>query len=133
MSILPAAVLEVSGTLVKGIGKLLLKNTVSEKSSLLLNGGVDGNIQSEYPVIAGKNSLVSSPVSSAVSGTFLSMYLREYDEPASQWGNYIIPTEDPLQVMRGYEVYSLFSETRVLKDHQIKIQNHLKFQIRKWT
>ena len=116
MSVLPAAVLEISSALtVKGIGKLLLKNTVSEKSSLLLNGSVDGYVQSEYPVIAGKNNLVSSPVSSAVSGTFLSMYLREYDEPASQWGNYIIPTEDPLQVMRGYEVYSLFSETRVFE------------------
>ncbi len=114
LAVLPSAVIEIGGTLsVNETGKLILKNTSTEKSSLILNGDVSGKIQSEYPVIAGQNSLVSSPVDLAVSGTFLSMYLREYDESSSQWGSYIVPTEDPLQVMRGYEVYSLFSETRI--------------------
>jgi len=107
------AILGISENLsVIGIGKLILKNTVSEKSSLILNGEVTGKIQSEYPVVAGQKNLVSTPVDMALTGTFLNMYLRSYNESASQWGEYIVPTNDPLQVMQGYELFSLFSETR---------------------
>jgi hypothetical protein len=59
----------------------------------------------------------------AYSKTFLNMYLRTYDESTSQWGEYIVPTNDPLQVMQGYELYSLSSETRTFEgtpDHQPK-------------
>jgi hypothetical protein len=92
-----------------------MQNTVSEKSSLLLDGNVSGKIQIEYPVLAGKNNLISSPVSNAVSGTFLNMYLRPYDESASQWGDYIVPTDDHLVVMQGYELFSAYTETRVFE------------------
>lgn len=110
------AVIDVSGDLsVIGNGKLLMQNTVSEKSSLLLDGNVSGKIQIEYPVLAGKNNLISSPVSNAVSGTFLNMYLRPYDESASQWGDYIVPTDDHLVVMQGYELFSAYTETRVFE------------------
>ncbi len=102
---------------VLGSGKLRLKNTTSEKSSLIINGFSTGKIQSEYQVIAGQNTLLSSPVDMAVTGTFLSMYLRDYNEPTAQWGEYILPTNDPLQVMRGYELFSLFSETRIFEGY----------------
>jgi hypothetical protein len=109
----PAAILGVTGNLsVIGSGKLILKNTVSSKSSLILNGEVSGKIQAEYPVVAGQKNLVSSPVDLALSGTFINMYLRSYNEASSQWGDYIIPTTDLLTVMQGYELFSLFSETR---------------------
>ena len=112
----PGAFIDISGNLsVIGNGKLLMQNTVSEKSSLLFNGNVSGKIQVEYPVLAGKNDLISSPVSNAVSGTFLNMYLRPYDESASQWGSYIVPTEDQLVVMQGYELFSAYNETRVFE------------------
>jgi hypothetical protein len=114
--IYPAFVLEITGNLSVNInGKLLLKNTLKEKSSLILDGNVSGKIQSEYPVVAGQTRLISSPVEQALSGTFLNMYLRTYDESASQWANYIIPTDDPLQVMQGYELYSLSTETRIFE------------------
>jgi hypothetical protein len=112
----PGAVFGVSGNLsVIGTGRLLMQNTISEKSSILIDGDVTGKIQVEYPVVAGKNSLISSPVSNAVSGTFLNMYLRPYDESASQWGDYIVPTEDQLVVMQGYELFSAYNETRVFE------------------
>jgi hypothetical protein len=112
----PGAFIDISGNLsVIGNGKLLMQNTVSEKSSLLFNGNVSGKIQVEYPVLAGKNDLISSPVSNAVSGTFLNMYLRPYDESASQWGSYIVPTEDQLVVMQGYELFSVYNETRIFE------------------
>jgi hypothetical protein len=43
------------------------------------------------------------------------MYLRQYDENASQWGEYIVPTNDPLEIMRGYELISFVGETRVFE------------------
>jgi len=116
LTILPNAIMDVRGNLsVIGIGKLLLKNTITEKSSLVLNGDVTGKIQSEYPVSKGQKNLISSPVEMALSQTFLNMYLRTYDESSSQWGEYIVPTNDPLQVMQGYELFSLYSETRIFE------------------
>jgi hypothetical protein len=112
----PGAFIEISGNLsVIGNGKLLMQNTATEKSSLLIDGNVSGKIQVEYPVVAGKNNLISSPVSNAVTGTFLNMYLRPYNESASQWGEYIIPTEDQLVVMQGYELFSAYNETRIFE------------------
>ena len=116
LTIKPGAFIDIKGNLsVIGNGRLLMQNTVSEKSSLLFDGNVSGKIQVEYPVKAGKNDLVSSPVSNAVSGTFLNMYLRPYDESASQWGSYIVPTEDQLVVMQGYELFSAYNETRIFE------------------
>lgn len=115
-TVLPAAVMDVKGNLaVLGNGKFLLKNTVAAKSSLILNGDVTGKIQSEYPVVARLKNLVASPVELALSGTFLNMYLRPYDETLSQWGSYIVPTSDPLTTMEGYEIYSLFNDTRIFE------------------
>lgn len=112
----PGAFIDISGNLsVIGNGRLLMQNTVSEKSSLLFDGNVSGKIQVEYPVLAGKNDLISSPVSNSVSGTFLNMYLRPYDESASQWGSYIVPTDDQLVVMQGYELFSIYNETRIFE------------------
>jgi len=51
----------------------------------------------------------------ALSQTFLNMYLRTYDESSSQWGEYIVPTSDPLKIMQGYELYSLSSDTRIFE------------------
>lgn len=114
--IYPSAVVEVTGNLsVIGTGKLLLKNTLTEKSSLILDGEVTGKVQVEYPVSKEKKNLVSSPVEMALTGTFLNMYLRSYDESSSQWGEYIVPTDDLLQVMQGYELYSLSSETKIFE------------------
>jgi len=120
----PEAVININGNLsVIGAGKFLLKNTVVKKSSLFLNGDAAGSIQSEYQVLKGQKNLVSSPVEMAYSKTFLNMYLRTYDESSSQWGSYIVPTNDPLQMMQGYELYSLSSETRTFEgtpDHNPK-------------
>lgn len=116
LTVIPDAVIEINGDLsVIGAGRFLLKNTVAKKSSLFLNGTATGNIQAEYQVLKGQKNLVSSPVEMAYSKTFLNMYLRTYDESSSRWGDYIVPTNDPLLVMQGYELYSLSSETRTFE------------------
>jgi len=123
LTVYPNAIIEINGDLaVIGVGKFLLKNTITEKSSLFLNGESTGKIQSEYPVIKGQKNLISSPVEMAFSQTFLNMYLRTYDESASQWGQYIVPTNDPLQVMQGYELYSLTNDTRIFEGTPIQDQ-----------
>ena len=116
LTVFPEALININGSLsVKGSGRFLLKNTAEKKSALFLNGDATGSIQSEYQVVKGKKNLVSSPVEMAYSRTFLNMYLRTYDETTGQWGSYIVPTNDPLQVMQGYEVYSLSSEVRTFE------------------
>lgn len=113
LTVNPSAIIEVKGNLsVIGAGKFLLKNTNCNKSSLILAGNSTGGIYVEYPVVAGQKTLLSSPVDQALSGTFINMYLRPYSESCSNWGQYIVPTSDPLPMMQGYELYSLFSDTR---------------------
>lgn len=112
----PDATININGNIsVIGVGKLLLKNTIAKKSNLFLDGDATGNIQSEYQVLKGQKNLVSSPFEMAFSQTFLNMYLRTYNESSSQWGEYIVPTNNPMQVMQGYELYSLSSETRTFE------------------
>lgn len=126
ITLYPNAIFEINGNLsVIGSGKFLLKNTITEKSSLVINGEVSGKIQSEYQVLKGQKNLISSPVETALSQTFLNMYLRTYDEAASQWGQYIVPTNDPLKVMQGYELYSLTDDTRVFEGTPVQGQKSL--------
>ncbi|MFZ4707669.1 MAG: hypothetical protein ACOYMF_16835 [Bacteroidales bacterium] len=116
LAVQPTAVLEISGNLsVMGSGRLLLKSNSIKKASLILNGEVTGKVQSEYQIVAGQKYLLSSPVDMALSSTFLNMYLRTYNEPTSSWGEYIVPTNNPLQVMQGYELYSLSNDTRIFE------------------
>lgn len=81
--------------------------------SLITNGNIEGTISAEYDVEANNNQLVSSPLAGAQSGVFLNMYLRNYDEPASAWSEYIVPTTVPMSPMEGFEVLSLYNDKRV--------------------
>jgi len=114
--IMPLSTLQINNLLsVTNTGKLTLRNTANERASLITNGAVVGNISSEYPVVGEAQDLISSPVKSAPSGTFLNMYLRAYSENNSQWGDYITPTNTSLNVMQGYELQSLYNETRIFE------------------
>jgi hypothetical protein len=92
--------------------ELFLSNSATSKASLITLGEVSGKIRSEYQVARNTEMFVSAPVADALSGVFMNMYLRKYDEPASNWGNYIVPTDVDLISMQGYELYSPYSDTR---------------------
>ncbi|MGE5425031.1 MAG: hypothetical protein ACM3N9_06685 [Syntrophothermus sp.] len=47
----------------------------------------------------------TSPVQNAVSGVFLGDFLRSWEEVSNNWSPWIIGTSEPLEVMRGYEVW----------------------------
>lgn len=95
--------------------QLLIQSLQGESGSLITNGQVEGQVTMEYVVPANMNRLVSSPVYGAESGVFLNMYLRNYNEPASGWGNYIVPTTIPMNPMEGYEVLSLYDDKRTFR------------------
>lgn len=116
LSVKPSSLLDVTNDItINSGGSLILKNSTSERSSLIFNGTIYGQIKSEYPVVAETRQLLASPVGTALTGTFLNMYLRTYDEEMSDWGEYIVPTVDPLEVMTGYEIYSLYNDVRIIE------------------
>lgn len=94
---------------------LIMKNSLSQKSAFVARGEVLGKISSEYPVVPNMPMYVSSPVADAQSGVFVNMYLREFNEPSSNWGSYIVPTDVVLNAMQGYELVSLYPSTRTFE------------------
>jgi hypothetical protein len=106
-------------------GELRIKAGESSHGSLITVGNSVGNIIFEYNVIKDRQSDVSSPITDAQSSVFLNMYLREYDEPSAGWGQYIVPTNVPMDVMQGYEVFSTYSDTREFIGQPNAGDNHI--------
>lgn len=90
----------------------IVENNQGNCGSLITHGTVQGQILMQYVVPANVNRLVSAPVMGAESGVFLNMYLRNYSESNSGWGDFIVPTTIPLNPMQGYEVQSLYDDER---------------------
>lgn len=100
--------------------ELLLKNSVTSRASLIAKGSVSGKIKSEINVMENSPMFVSSPVQDAQSGVFINMYLREYNEAGSGWGEYIVPTDQELNPMKGYELFSIYGATRIFEGTPIQ-------------
>lgn len=94
-------------------GNFVARNQQGVCGSLITNGPIMGEISEEVSLQANVNKLVASPVNGAESGVFLNMYLRNYNEQNSGWGEYIVPTTVPMNPMKGYEVLSLYDDIRV--------------------
>jgi hypothetical protein len=94
-------------------GKLRIKSTSAGTGSLLVDNtaGSALTVPSNNTFVERYLSLdawhyISSPITSALSGVFLWDYLMTSDPTtATGWGPYIVPTDVPLQVMRGYAVW----------------------------
>ncbi|HNX43039.1 MAG TPA: hypothetical protein PLJ84_08570 [Bacteroidales bacterium] len=111
--LMPEGKVTVNGLLHVDAGALFtLQDSKNKQGSLITYGPVEGNVSAGYSVPANENLLVSSPVSGAESGVFLNMYLRNYNEQKSGWGEYIVPTTVPLNPMQGYEVLSTYEDYR---------------------
>ena len=99
----------VNGNLTLADSLLLQANSSSNMASLITNGTVSG----AYAIVqqhlsADQWHMVSSPVTSAVSGVYLGIYLYKWNEPDSTWA-YITSTTENLTVTRGYHAYSASS------------------------
>lgn len=100
--------------------ELFLANTGTQHSSLITLGTVTGSVKSEIQIPANQPILVSSPLANAVTGVFVNMYLRDYNEASSSWGEYIIPTNIGLESMKGYELMSPYSSSRVFEGNPVQ-------------
>ena len=67
------------------------------------NAGVPG-IDERY-IVEDSWHYVSSSISNGVSGIFLDIWLKEFDEADSVW-TYIIPVNEPLTPLKGYACWS---------------------------
>lgn len=94
-------------------GSFVARNQQGYCGSLITNGPILGEISEEVSLEANVSQLVAAPVNGAESGVFLNMYLRNYNEQNSGWGEYIVPTTVPMNPMKGYEVLSLYEDIRV--------------------
>ncbi len=99
--------LTVSGTLINNAGEsgLVIQSDMNGTGSLLHDSdGVDATVR-QY-LSDDSWHYVSSPISNALSGVFLNIYLKPFNEPSDDWGTYIVPVDVPLNVMQGYAAWS---------------------------
>jgi hypothetical protein len=113
LAILPTSSLTIGSELfIEADAELLLKNALVEHASLICYGNVTGKVKSEIQVAGNTSAFVATPVTDALSGVFVNMYLRGFDEANAGWGSYIVPTDVELNPMQGYELFSAYSATR---------------------
>jgi len=102
-----------SGTFLDiGNGDLVLESDATGDASLLDYGSVSfsgaGTAHVERYLTEGRWHLVSSPVTNAISGMFLSDYLQCHNEPNNAWYD-IASVDVSLDVMKGYALWSIES------------------------
>lgn len=100
--------ISVSGTTNLSSGNCLrIGANASGYASFIDNGfsGSGSTLIGSY-IVADQWHYVSPPISNAVSGTFVQMYLKPWNENDYTWGDYIVPTNIPLNVGQGYSVWS---------------------------
>jgi hypothetical protein len=97
----------VNGNLTLSDSLLLDANSSSNMASLITNGTVTGAYACvEQHLVRDQWHMVSSPVSSAVSGVYTGAYLYKWNEPDSTWA-FITSVTEALTVTRGYHLYSV--------------------------
>jgi len=107
-SLEPNATLTInSGNSLTIAGSFTIKSDASGTGSVLDNGTLNvagtTTFQKHYSGFAWH--YISSPVATAVSGMFMGIYLKEWDEPSGTF-NYIEPVNVPLTPGKGFAVWS---------------------------
>jgi hypothetical protein len=89
-------------------GSLIVKSSASGDGSLLISGTLtgSGSYNVERYLAANKWHLVSSPITAGLSGVFLNIWLRAYDEATNTFGAYIVPTTIPMPTGQGFSVWT---------------------------
>ncbi|MBN3035778.1 MAG: T9SS type A sorting domain-containing protein [Bacteroidales bacterium] len=103
---LGAATMDVTGSSSVS-GNLTIYSNSSGTGSWIDNGNssVGGITSVQRYITPNQWHYVSPPVINALSGVFLGSYLRAWDEATYMWGPYIVPTNIPLNVAQGYELW----------------------------
>jgi len=95
-----------------GITGLVIKSDENGTGSLLhVTNDVDATV--EQRITANAWHYVSSPITPALSGLFMSIHLKPFDESIDDWGEYIPATNIPLNVMQGHSAWVSGTPTTV--------------------
>lgn len=95
--------LTVLGELIKYGTLTIICDTIGSGTLLHNTNGVQAEVQKTYK----KDSwhLISSPITNAMSGIYIAMYLQTWSEPTQMWSD-IIPMNILLEPLRGYALYT---------------------------
>ncbi len=108
---------EASGNTLIVVGNLAIKGDATGKASWLDQGTgplfVLGSKTVESYYTDNRWHFISSPVSNAVSNVFFDIYLRDFDESTNSYGPYVVPTTLPLNVGKGWEIWSTLGNPTV--------------------
>jgi len=96
-------------------GQFTIKSTAAGTGSFIDNGTVNYTIPAkvERYLSASKWHLVSSPITSALSGIYVNIWLRAYLEATNTYGAYITPLTVPMPTGQGFSVWTNTNETRI--------------------
>jgi hypothetical protein len=117
--------LTVAGILTNSAGSngLVLKSDASGTGSLIhVTPDVEARV--ERYLTPNLWHYTSVPVSDALSGVFLDIYLRTFDEPTYSWNPWIVPTDIPLEVMLGYAAWVSGDPMTVTFEGKLNTGNH---------
>lgn len=89
-------------------GQFTIKSTVAGTGSFIDNGTVNYTTPAkvERYLSASKWHLVSSPITSALSGIYVNIWLRAYLEASNTYGAYITPLNIPMPTGQGFSVWT---------------------------
>ncbi len=89
-------------------GTINVKSIAAGNGSLLVKGVISGSglYKVDRYLSASKWHLVSSPITNALSGVFLNIYLKSYNEATNTFGALITPTTIPMPVGQGFSVWT---------------------------
>lgn len=97
-------------------GQFTIKSTVAGTGSFIDNGTVNYTTPAkvERYLSASKWHLVSSPITSALSGIYVNIWLRAYLEASNTYGAYITPLTVPMPTGQGFSVWTnIANEVRI--------------------
>lgn len=106
--------LTVTGTLTNNANSegLIIKSDNSGTGSLIESStGISARV--ERYLSSDSWHLISSPISGAVSGMFLSQYLRPFNEPTNAFGDYITSLTTPLTAGQGFIIWPVTSQAYI--------------------
>ena len=106
-NIVTQGALSVDGVLtnLSGISGLTIESDAGGTGSLIHNThGVAANMQ-QY-LSSERWHFVSSPISNADIGTYLNIYLKQWNEPTADWTYLVQPTTTPINIGQGYSAWS---------------------------
>lgn len=93
-------------TINSGAGLIVQSHQTLGDGSIITYGTVTGSATVQRYLGADRYYYISQPVTSALAGVFLHIWMFTYSETAGNWTAFIEPASTPLNLMKGYAVWT---------------------------